>query len=63
MDLDRLSPQEEAALDEIVHDQASKLASETINSGQSVEWLQANGWTPDAIRDRISEMITGDEPT
>ena len=63
MDLDNLSRQEEAALDEIVHEQASEFASETINTGQSVEWLQANGWTPDAIRDRISEMSTVTEPT
>jgi len=63
MDLDSLSPPEAVALAEIVHDQASELASETINSGQSVEWLQANGWTTQAIRDRVSEMVAGNRPT
>ena len=61
MDLGKLSPQEEAALDEIVHDQASQHASDTINSGRSVEWLQASGWTPQTIRDRITEMVAADE--
>jgi hypothetical protein len=63
MDLGDLSPQEADALAEIVHEQASQIASDTINSGQSVQWLQANGWTPQDIRDRVSEMVTGNTPT
>ena len=63
MDLDSPSPHEAEALAEIVHDQASELASETINSGQSVEWLLANGWTTQDIHDRVREMVSGNEPT
>lgn len=61
MDLDNLSPESAEALDELVHEQASQLASNVINSGESLPWLIINGWTPEGIIDRLREMVTDTE--
>lgn len=45
------------ALEELVHEQASELASNAINSGQEVDFLLSNGWTQQDIDDRLREMV------
>lgn len=48
--LDGLTDDQHEALDEIVHDVASRIASGVINSGDHQTWLHAQGWTTRDIR-------------
>lgn len=43
------------ALGELVHDQASDIASDTINNAAEVEFLLAHGWTEDEILKAVDE--------
>lgn len=62
INLDRLTTEEYDALHELVHEQASVLASNAINSGDAIEFLLGNGWSEDDIRTRLGEMTFGEEP-
>lgn len=55
IDLKNLDDNQWEGLCDLVHEQASQLASNAINSGECVEWLVLNGWTTDDIVDRLKE--------
>lgn len=57
IDLHNLNDSATDALAELVHDQASQIASNVINSGKGVEYLLANGWNAEAIEEAIASLI------
>lgn len=50
------------ALGELVHEQASEIASNAINSGEEIDFLLSHGWTLQDIDTRLVEMTTPTTP-
>lgn len=48
-----LTDEQREALDELVHDVVSNIATDVINNGKGLEYLVTNGWTIEDIRERI----------
>lgn len=48
------------ALDELVHEQASQIASDAINAGEQIEFLLSHGWTQEQVEERLDEMTSKD---
>ncbi len=56
IDLSSLNDEQYDALSDLVHEQASQLASDALNEGKGVDFLLGNGWTTEDIEDRLAEM-------
>lgn len=48
-DSQHLTDDQQDALDDLVHDQASQHGSDAINSGEQEDFLRTHGWTQDQI--------------
>jgi len=58
---ERLSIAEREALDVLVHEAVSDMAIHAIASNEQIEFLLANGFSSNDIRQRLDEMVLPDD--